>query len=189
MEYLIVIAVVAIVFGLLFLIDKGFNKLFRSQAQHKSGRSVRLHKRYATIGLVMFTLGIVGLFTGLPGDLLLIIGGSAIALIGVGLIIYYMTFGVFYDEDSFILMTFGKKQKTYYYRDICTQQLFNSYGNIVIELHLSDGRSVHLHGNMEGTYPFMDAAFAGWLRQTGRRKEDCSFHDPDNSCWFPKAEE
>ena len=189
MDYLIVIAVVAIAFGVFFLIDKGFNRLFRSKAQHKSGKSVRLNKRYATIGLVLVTLGAAGLITGIPEDILLTAGGALIAVIGIGLIVYYMTFGLFYDEDSFILMTFGKKEKTYQYKDIRTQQLFNSYGNIVIELHLSDGRSVHLHANMEGTYPFMDAAFAGWLQQTGRKKEDCPFYDPENSCWFPNAEE
>ena len=28
-----------------------------------------------------------------------------------------------------------------------------------------------------------------WLAQTGKRKEDCDFYDPDNSCWFPPAEQ
>ena len=42
MDFLIVIAVMAAAFGLFFLIDKGFTKLFRSKAQHKSGKSVRL---------------------------------------------------------------------------------------------------------------------------------------------------
>ena len=189
MDFLIVIAVMAAAFGLFFLIDKGFTNLFRSKAQHKSGKSVRLHKRYGAFGLILFALGVAAVFAGLPSNLLLLIGGAVVLAVGIGLIVYYMSFGVFYDADSFILMTFGKKEKVYAYRDICTQQLFNSYGNIIIELNLSDGRSVHLHGNMEGTYPFMDAAFAGWLRQTGRKKEDCPFHDPANSCWFPGVEE
>ena len=189
MEYLLILVVIAAAFGLFYLIDKGFNKLFRSKAQHKSGKSVRLNKRYCAFGLILFALGVAAIFAGLPANLTLLVGGAVVTLVGIGLIVYYMTFGIFYDEDSFILMTFGKKEKTYQFKDICTQQLFNSSGNIIIELNLADGRSVHVHGNMEGTYPFLDTAFFGWLRQTGRNKEDCPFYDPENSCWFPKAED
>ena len=189
MNIVTILIIAALVFGVCFLIDKGFTKLFRSKAQHKSGKSVRLNKRYGAFGLILFALGVAAIFAGIPSNLLLIIGGIVVGVVGIGLIVYYMTFGIFYDEDSFILMTFGKKDKTYQFKDICTQQLFNSSGNIIIELNLSDGRSVHVHGNMEGTYPFMDAAFFGWLRQTGREKEDCPFYDPENSCWFPKVEE
>lgn len=189
MEYLIVLAVVAIAFCLLFLIDKGFTKLFRNKAQHKSGKAVRLNKRYATIGLILFALGAASLIAGIPSNWLLMIGSTVVIVVGIGLVVYYMTFGIFYDDDSFILMTFGKKNTTYQYREICTQQLFTSAGNVIIELQLADGRSVQLHSNMEGTFPFMDAAFAGWLRQTGRTKEDCPFYAPENSCWFPNTEE
>lgn len=189
MEFVIVIAVMAAAFGLFFLIDKGFTKVFRSKAQHKSGKSVRLNKRYCAFGLILFALGVAAIFAGMPSNLLLIIGGAVVGMVGICLIVYYMTFGIFYDEDSFILMTFGKKDKTYRYQDIRTQQLFNSSGNIIIELNLSDGRTVHVHGNMEGTYSFMDTAFLGWLRQNGHNREDCPFYDPENSCWFPKVEE
>lgn len=189
MDFLIVIAVIAVTFGLMFLADKGFAKLFRNQAQHRSGRSVRLNKRYGAFGLILFALGVAAVFAGLSNGLLLLVGGSVVILVGIGLIVYYMTFGVFYDEDSFILMTFGKKQTVYRFDQIRTQQLFTASGNTVIELCLNDGRTFHLHGSMEGTYAFMDAAFAGWLRQTGRTKEDCPFYDPENSCWFPNVEE
>ena len=44
--------------------------------------------------------------------------------------------------------TFGKKSVIYRYEEICTQQLYNSYGNIVIELHMRDGRAVQLQAGM-----------------------------------------
>ena len=44
MQVLIVILVVAGTFGLCFLLDKGYTKLFRSKAQHMSGKAVRLTK-------------------------------------------------------------------------------------------------------------------------------------------------
>lgn len=188
MEWIAVLITAALVFGVCFLIDKGFTKLFRSQAQHYSGLSVRLNKRYATIGLVMVVLGVAALFAGLNQQMLLLIGGIFIALIGIGLVVYYMTFGVFYDEDTFLLTTFGQKSKAYRYSEIAGQQLYNNYNQIVIELHMTDGRTVHLQGAMPGAYAFLDKAFSQWCVQRGIREEDCAFHDADNSCWFPSVE-
>ena len=189
MEYIGVLVVAALVFGVCFLVDKGFTKLFRNQAQHMSGLAVRLNKKYGAFGLILAVLGIAGIFAGIGDGWLLIAGGALIVVVGVGLVVYYMTFGVFYDSDSFILTTFGKKSTTYHYRDIKCQQLYNSYGNIVIELHMNDGRTVQLQAGMTGVYPFLDKAFEGWCNQKGIREEDCTFHDPNNSCWFPPVEE
>lgn len=183
MPYVIIIAAT---FLLCWGADKLFTKLFRSKPQHASGQSVRLNKYYAIAGIVLVILGVAAQFAG--GGMLLVVGGVIVALLGVFLIVYYLTFGIFYDDDSFVVATFGKKSATYAYRDIQGQLLYNTGGKILIELHMRDGRTVQLQSNMIGTYVFLDKAFAAWLRQTGRRKEDCPFHDPDNSCWFPTME-
>ncbi len=186
MEYIGVVIVAALVFGLCFVIDKGFTKLFRSQAQHKSGLAVRLNKKYGAFGLILIALGVAALFAG---GWLMIAAGCIIIAVGICLVVYYMTFGVFYDENGFVLTTFGKKSTFYRYGDIVSQQLYNSYGNILIELNLIDGRSVQLQAGMTGVYPFLDKAFAAWCAQKGINPENCSFHDPENSCWFPGVEE
>lgn len=187
MEYIGIILLAAAVFGGCFLLDKGFTKLFRGQAEHKSGKAVRLNRKYGSVGLILAVLGLAAVFSGLSDGWLLIAGGCLLVFTGLCLVIYYMTFGIFYDTDSFILTTFGKKSTTYTYADIKAQQLYNSYGNIVIELYMSDGRAVQLQAGMNGTYAFMDHAFAAWLRQTGKKQADCGFYDPANSCWFPPA--
>lgn len=189
MEFAAVLIVAALVFGVCYLIDKVFTKTFRAKAQHKSGLSVRLNKKYGSIGLIIGVIGLAAMFTGIPGNWLLIAGGCLLMVIGIGLVVYYMTFGLFYDDEQFVLTTFGKRSTVYYYRDIRSQQLYNAYGNIVIELHLADGRTAQLQSGMEGVYPFLDRAYGAWLRQTGRTEEDCPFHDPDNSCWFPPMED
>lgn len=185
MEYVLVAAVV---FGLCFLLDKGFTKLFRGKEQHKSGLSVRYNKKFGAFGLILVVLGIAGLFAS-SGDLFLVIAGCVVILVGIGLIVYYMTFGMFYDADSFVLTTFGKKSAEYAFRDIRSQRLYASGGTTVIELYLSDGNSVTLQSTMEGVYPFLDKAFAAWCRQKGIDPEGCDFHDPDNSLWFPSMED
>ena len=42
---------------------------------------------------------------------------------------------------------------------------------------------------MDGVYPFLDTAFAGWCLETGRDPQSCDFHDPSQSLWFPTVEE
>lgn len=184
-----ILIICAVVFGLCYLVDKGFTKLFRSQAQHFSGKAVRLSKRYGSIGLLMAVIGLIAAFMGIPEDWVLMAGGALVVLMGAGLVVYYMNYGVFYDDSSFLFMSLGKKNKTYYYNAIRGQQLYNNQGHLLIELHMSDGNTVQLQSTMDGCFAFMDHAFEAWLKQTGRRKEDCPFYDPDNSCWFPPVME
>lgn len=182
-----VIFIAALVFGVCFLIDKGFTKLFRSQAQHFSGKAVRLSKHYGAFGLILAVVGLAAIFTGLSEGLILIIGGAVLILVGAFLVIYYMTYAIFYDEDTFLYTSLGKKSATYYYKDIRAQQLYNNQGHLLIELHMADGKAVQIQSTMSGCFDFMDHAFAAWLRQNCRQEADCPFHDPSKSCWFPSA--
>lgn len=190
MKILFVIIMAVLVFGLCYLVDLIFRKLFRNTRQHKSGHSVRLSKRFATFGLLMVVLSVAAFFAWLNGsELILAIGGGIIFVVGVGLIVYYLSFGIFYDADSFYLSTFGKRGVTYHYEEIIGQRLYNASGNVVVELHMADGRTVALQTMMEGVFPFLDEAFYGWCRQTEHDPENCEFHDPSNSIWFPMLED
>lgn len=190
MEIARLLIVAAVIFGLCYLVDKGITKIFRGKVQHSSGLSVRLNKRYGSIGLIIAVLGIAAILTGIQDSWLHVLCGVVLLLTGAGLVVYYMTFGIFYDEDSFVLTTFGKRSTVYHYREINAQQLYRSYGNIlIVELHMKDGRSVQLQSGMKGMYPFLDKAYDAWLIQTGRKPENCTFHDPENSCWFPPLED
>ena len=66
---------------------------------------------------------------------------------------------------------------------------FYEDGMLKMELYLKDGSTVSLQSTMDGVYPFLDTAFAGWCLQTGRDPESCDFHDPSKSLWFPPVEE
>ena len=46
MQYIPTLLIAGIIFGLCYLVDKAFAKLFRSKAQHRSGLAVRANKRY-----------------------------------------------------------------------------------------------------------------------------------------------
>ena len=183
------IIVVGLVFGLCYLVDKGFTKIFRGKVQHSSGKSVRLSKRYGSIGLIMFAFGTAAIFMGINNAEWVLAGGAVLLVLGgIALVTYYMSFGIYYDEDSLIYSNFGKRSVTYYFKNIRSQQLYLASGNVVVELHMADGSHFQVHTGMTGMGAFMDHAFAAWLEQTGRKQEDCTWYDPDNSCWFPPYE-
>lgn len=190
MSPFIMILAAALTFGVCFLIDKGYTRLFRNQVQHRSGLQVRLNKRYASIGLVLCIIGILALFTGRSGETTLLVGGIIVLLIGCSLVGYYLSFGIFYDADTFIVTSFRKGNRTYRYADIRHQKLYLIQGgSTVVELHMTDGNAVSIQSAMEGAYPFLDHAFAAWCRQTGKDYDSCDFHDPANSLWFPSEED
>lgn len=190
MEFIAIILVAAAVFGICYLVDKGFARAFRSKAQHRSGLAVRANKRYGIFGVILSALGILALRAGVTDGAVLLVGGAVVLLMGLCLAVYYLSFGIFYDGESFLQSRFGKKDVTYYYRDIRGQKLYLIQGgNIVVELHMADGNVVSLQSAMDGVYPFLDTAFAGWCLQTGRDPQSCDFHDPSQSLWFPTVED
>lgn len=188
MKLIPMVVICAITFGICFLVDKLFHKLFRAKVQHASGLSVKLNKRYATIGIILFFVGVCAIIAGINGQMILIICGPIVLLMGIALIVYYLTFGIYYNEDGFVVSKFAKRSVTYRYNQIAGQLLYNASGNVLIELHLKDGGSVNLQASMTGAYAFLDYAFKNWCRQTGRAPEECDFHDPQNSLWFPVME-
>ena len=189
MDFIIIILIMAVTFGVCFLIDKGFHKLFRNKPQHMSGQAVRVNKRLTAAGVILIVLGIAAIFAGGTKIWYLTAGGALIEVVGIALVVYYLTFGIYYDDKSFVLTRFGRKSITYQFGDITGQRLYTGYGNVMVDLQMKDGSDFQIQSSMSGVYPFMDTAFNGWLQQTGRKKEDCDFYDPDNSCWFPVSED
>ena len=185
-----ILLVAAIIFGICYLVDKTFSKLFRSKAQHRSGKAVRANKRYGVFGVILTALGIMAICVGVTDGPILIWGGAFVVLMGICLAVYYLSFGIFYDNETILLQRFGKKDVIYTYKDIVGQKLYLIQGgNIVIELHMADGSAVSVQSAFEGAYPFLDAAFFAWCRQTGRVESECDFYDPSQSLWFPPVEE
>ena len=190
MTFFLILLIAAAVFGLCFAVDKAFAKLFRSKAQHRSGMAVRANKRYGLFGVILSVLGIMAVCVGISDGPVLLWGGIVVLLMGAALAVYYLSFGVFYDGETFLLSRFGKKEVTYRFSDIEGQKLYMVQGgNVIIELHMADGGTVSLQSTMDGVYPFLDTAFAAWCLQTGRDPQSCDFHDPSQSLWFPTVED
>lgn len=190
MQAIVILLIAALVFMICWGVDRLFIRLFRSKAQHRSGLAVRSSKRYGLFGVIFTVLGILGIFSGTGGDKILLYAGIVVMLMGIALAVHYLSFGIFYDGESFLLCRFGRKDREHRYDEIVSQKLYTiTGGSTVIELTLKDGSVLSLQSTMDGVYPFMDTAFAGWCLETGRRMEDCDFYDPSKSWWFPHEKE
>ena len=190
MQAIVILIIAALVFLICWGVDKLFTKLFRSKAQHRSGLAVRASKRYGIFGVIFSVLGILSVLIGTTGDKVLLWAGLVVLLMGAGLAVHYLSFGIFYDGESFLLCRFGKKSQEHRYDEILSQKLYVlTGGSSLIELTLTDGSTVSVQSTMDGVYPFMDTAFAGWCMETGRKMEECDFYDPSKSWWFPHEEE
>lgn len=190
MQFVIILLIAVAVFGVCYLVDKGFSRAFRSKAQHRSGLAVRANKRFGVFGVVLTVLGVLSVCVGIGDGPVLIVGGLIVLAMGVGLAVYYLSFGVFYDGESFLVSRFGKKDAVHRYEEITGQKLYVVQGgSVVVELYMTDGTTVSLQSTMDGVYPFLDTAFAAWCMQIGRDPQSCDFHDPSKSLWFPAVEE
>ena len=189
MQLILIFLTAGLVFGICYLVDKAFTKRFRSKAQHRSGKAVRASKRYGVFGVIFLVLGVLALSAGTTQGRVLLYGGILVLVMGAAMAVYYLSFGIFYDEDTFLVSRFLKKSREYRFSDIEKQQLYLvSGGNVIVELWLKDGQTLSLQSGMDGVYPFLDHAFSAWCRQTGVQEEDCAFHDPEKSWWFPHEE-
>ena len=190
MSTLFVLFLAAAIFGVCFAVDKAFAKAFRSKAQHRSGMAVRANKFYGLAGLVLMILGILGILTGLGANILLLAGGAVVLVLGIAMVTYYLSFGIFYDGETMLICAFGKKDREYYFREIRGQKLYLVQGgNLIVELHMADGSAVSLQSTMDGIITFLDTAFAAWCLQKGIDPQSCTFHDPSQSLWFPTVED
>lgn len=182
--------VAALTFGALYLLDKGFQKLFRNQAQHRSGTAVRLAKGYALACIALGLLAVLCLIQYInEGETLMLLGFAAIGLMSGGLGAYYLSTGIFYDDDSFLYTTIGKKQMTYRYGEISGQKLYQLQGGAhLVELYMTDGKTVSVQTSMPGAYDFLDKACHARFRQLGINSFECDWFDESQSCWFPPVE-
>lgn len=175
------------IFACCYAVDKGFAKLFRNRKEHKSGRAVKHNKRAALFGLVLAVLGIAGILAGLGGSLGLLILSAIVLLMAAGLLTYYLGFGIYYDETSFLVSSLTGKPVSRRYGDIQEQKLYVVQGgSVIVELHMADGSAVSIQSTMDGAYPFLDYAFARWCEQRGLDPDSCEFHDPSQYRWFPE---
>ena len=188
---MIYLIVAAATFGVMYGLDKLFTKLFRSQAQHHSGTAVRLKKGYGIAAIALCLLAVMSLMQFImDGEMLMLVCAVVLIAMGGGLGAYYLNHGIFYDDDTFLFTTLGKKGVTYRYADITGQKLYVLQGgSYLVELYMAQGGTVSVQTSMPGAYDFLDKACHARFRQLGINSFECGWFDESQSCWFPPVED
>ena len=83
MKYVLYILLIAVMFGLVALVDLVFGKLFPKNDTMKHGKSVRMPRYSFIFGLIMTLLGIIGLlFIPFEGEKFLWLGCLVVLAMG-----------------------------------------------------------------------------------------------------------
>lgn len=181
MKYLILLLLLAAVFGLCFLTDKGIAALKQRLSRR---RAVRLPLRYPVLSVLLLLCTPFTAWYGISHHEIMFLIGTALIL-GVALyaIYTYRTTRIDYDDDTFTFRA-GHRRETFRYRDILGQRVSISRHSVCLLLCLTESNVV-LYNNMLGFARFLETAFAGWCRQKELDPQAQSWHDPADCRWFP----
>lgn len=185
MKYVFYVLLIAVMFGLVALVDLLGRKLLRRSSTMQNGSAVRMPRYSFILGLIMSLLGLMGLlYIPRQSEKLLWFGCWVVLVMGAYLLINFCRFGIFYDEDQFIYRTLTKKARTYRYADIQGQRSFLARSGYNTTLYV-DGDEIQLYAAMQGLDSFLNKAFFRWCAQTGT-DPDTVENDPSMLVFFPE---
>lgn len=185
MKYILYILLIAVIFGLVALVDFVFGKLFPRLKAPKTAKAVRMPRYSFVLGILIVVLGIMGLLFYTEADWFLRIGMVAAMVMGLYMTVNYISFGIFYDAEGFTYRTLTKKAVFYRYSDITGQRSFLARSGLNTSLLMGE-TEIPLNGAMKGLPDFMSYAFFAWCRETGR-DPDQQEYDPTTLRYFPEV--
>ena len=187
MKYVLYLLLVAVIFGLVALVDRLIQKLFPKEGTMKSGNTVRMPRYSVILGVLITMLGFIGLlYVPRATEKLLWFGCWVVLVIGAYLLINFYRFAIFYDEDQFVYRTLTKKAKTYRYSEIRGQRTFMARSGYNTTLYVGDDE-IQLYGVMQGLDSFLNKAFFRWCAQNGTDPDKVE-NNPAMLVFFPEPE-
>lgn len=184
-NYLLYFLLIAVIFGLVALVDFIFKKLFSRSGVRQKGKAVRMPRYSFILGIFISLLSVIGLLFYEEADLFLTIGMAVALIMGLYVLVNFLRFGIFYDEDGFEYRTLTQKPRYFRYGDITGQRGFLARSGLNVSL-IAAGTEIPLNGAMQGVAEFMSHAFFAWCRETGRDPDSMEF-DPSTLSYFPPA--
>ena len=185
MKYVLYLLLIAVIFGLVALVDFVFGKLFPKSKVKKTAKAVRMPRYSFIVGILIVFLCVIGLLFYTQADLFLRIGMVIAMVMGLYMAVNYISFGIFYDDEGFTYRTLSKKAVTFRYADITGQRSFLARSGLNVTL-LAGETEIPLNGSMQGLSDFMNCAFFAWCRQTGL-DPDTQEYDPSTLHYFPEV--
>ena len=184
MKYVLYLALIAVIFGLVALCDLVLHRtLFRSRRQYAG--AVRMPRYSFILGLLLSILGLMAvLYIPRQTERALWLGSWVVLVMGAYLLVNFCWFGIFYDDEGFTCRALGRKTRVYRYGDITGQRTFAARSGWNALLYVG-GEEVQLYAAMQGLSDFLSKAFFAWCRQKGL-DPDAVENDPHNLVFFPE---
>lgn len=187
MKYIFYVLLIAVIFGLVALVDLVLGKLFPKSKTRQQGKAVRAPRYSFILGILITLLCIIGLLFYTDADPFLRGGMISAMVLGIYMVVNYIRFGIFYDDEGFEYRTLTKQSRYYRYGDITGQRSFLARSGLNVSL-LAKGDEIPLNGAMQGVAEFMSHAFFAWCRETERNPDAMEF-DPSTLSYFPTPEQ
>ncbi len=183
MKYIAYFTVIALTFGMCFLVDTLCKRL---RGKRRGPNRVRPQKRTAAFGIILAFLGL-SFAVGVRGHWLVVVGSALLLLLGGMLITVYFATGLTYDQAGFTYKTPFHRAKAYRYEDITGQNTLLTRAGVQVLLRVA-GDEVQLYEAMEGLNDFFSTAYEGWLKARGLTREQCPPPNPAYYVWFPESD-
>lgn len=184
-QYLPYLIVAILTFSLCFLVDSLSKRRRRGRP---AVRRVKPRKLAISFGLALTFFGLGAGLRFLGEDVLLTVCCAGVLLMGIALIAIYLSTSIVYDDEGFTDKAPFRKAKRHRYGEIRGQTSLLTRSGVNAMLLAGDDE-VHIYESMDGVQEFLQAAYHGWLAQTGRTEADCPPPNPTYLVWFPEPEE
>ncbi len=187
LPYILYALLIALMFGLVALVDWLFHKLFPKPDTQKYGEAVRMPRFSSILGVLLTLAGVMAvLFVPLAGDWVMITGCILALGLGLYLLINFFRFGIFYDDAGFIYRTLTKTRH-YTYDQIKGQRSFMAKSGVNTTLYVAEDE-ISLYSAMQGLSGFLSKAFYRWCAETGTDPETVE-NNPAMLVYFPEPKE
>ena len=188
MKYVLLAALCALVFLVCFLIDKLFSLIFPRSKTEKSGNVVRLPRRNAVAGILLIFVPLVVLLFFIPegGDTLMTVGCVIAIVLGLILLVSYLSFAIYYDDEGFVYKDLRRKKTAYHYSQIKGQRSVMTRSGINSILFVADDE-INVYSTMQNLNAFLNKAFYKWCAVKNIDPASVE-NNPRMFTWFPDPE-
>ena len=185
MKYVLLLLLCAVVFLVCFLIDKLFALIFPKSKTEKSGNVVRLPRRNAVAGVLLVFVPLVVLLFFIPegGDTLMTVGCVTAIVLGVILLVNYLSFAIYYDDEGFVYKDLRRKKTSYHYSQIRGQRSVMTRSGVNSILFVGKDE-LNVYSTMQDLNAFLNKAFYKWceIKQIDPASVE---NNPAMFTWFP----
>lgn len=184
-KYIPVLVVMVLTFALCFGVDLLCKRLRRNRPPRNQ---VKPQRKTMAFGIGLSFLGLAIGLNFWSQSTLIAACCVVIFLMGIGLMFIYLTTSIVYDEEGFESKAPFRKTRRFRYGEIRGELALLARSGANAMLYVGE-EEVQLYQSMVGVNDFLQTAYHGWLKQTGRTEEEFPPPNPMYLVWFPEPSE